>query len=276
VRIWEQAGGDAVLTLTGQSNWVQAVVFSPDGRRLASASDARIGLPDRGTRPAEVKVWEIPGGRVTFTLHPPINRVISLAFSPDGTTLALASGDATVTVWDLATGQTTHTLRADPHDSYDAVAFHPDGKQLLAGGATVDDVYDGTLTVWDLTTGKAIRRLKDSGGPIQRGAFSPDGQRLVAAGSALKVWDASTYQELLTLSAWNWVGFSPDGWLLASTGFGGPVKLLDATPLTETAGHEREAAAGDVANGPRLPLATGVDGHYHALIRGSLAPGTRR
>ena len=76
------------------------MAFSPDGKRLASASTDRT-----------VKVWDAATGQETLTLKGHTDQVTSVAFSPDGQRLASASDDETVKVWDAATGQEILTLK---------------------------------------------------------------------------------------------------------------------------------------------------------------------
>jgi WD40 repeat protein len=85
VRVWDAATGQELLTLKGHTNQVNGVAFSPDGRRLASAS------PDQ-----TVRVWDAATGQELLTLKGHTSHVNGVAFSPDGRRLASAGGwDAT-------------------------------------------------------------------------------------------------------------------------------------------------------------------------------------
>ncbi|MHC5719106.1 MAG: WD40 repeat domain-containing protein, partial [Nostoc sp.] len=86
-------------TLEGHSSWVYSVVFSPDGQRLASASDDKT-----------IKLWDVATGKAVQTLTGHSRGVNSVVFSPDGHRLASASDDKTIKLWDVATGKALQTL----------------------------------------------------------------------------------------------------------------------------------------------------------------------
>ena len=217
VRLWDVDTEEPLAILKGHTDWVRSVAFLPDGHTLAS-----------GSRDGTVLLWDT-SPYINITLQSIVdtdqplailaqegrkNEVWSVAFSPDGRTLASGHTDYTIRLWEVSTGQQTATLEGHT-DWVHSVAFSPDGKTLASGSG------DLTVRLWEVGTGQPLIPLEKSYG-VYSVAFSPDGKTL-ASGSpsgTIQLWDVSTGQQQATLKGHSGfvysVAFSPDGQTLAS------------------------------------------------------------
>ncbi|HEY7311843.1 MAG TPA: serine/threonine-protein kinase [Gemmataceae bacterium] len=218
--------------LSGHRGPIQAVAFSADGRLLASADLHGI-----------VKVWDMPAGRCRHTFEGQGRRVTSLAFSPDGKYLADASGGwqpqpGVVRVWDLDAGRVAYTLTRHK-GPIAAIAFSPDGGLLAVAAnefANENSAYffrRGEVTLWEAKTGKERRTFRGHGEqPATSVAFFPNGRLVVSGGGkAVKVWEAATGEEKLSLPTTEGVKpaiVSPDGDNIAAGTYNAEVWLWDA------------------------------------------------
>ncbi len=199
--------------LSGHSDAVRGVDFSPDGKTLA------VGSYDN-----TIILWDMQTGqRIGEPLTRHTDDIYAVAFSPDGKTLASAGADNMIVLWDLE----THTQIGEPLTGHivsvgppgvGSVAFSPDGKILASGG------YDKTVILWDVQTHRQIGEpLKIHNDAVASVAFSPDGKTL-ASGSidnTIILWDVETHRQtgepLQGHSGRVFsVAFSPDGKTLAS------------------------------------------------------------
>jgi WD40 repeat protein len=176
--------------------------------------------------------------------------VDSVAFSPDGRTLAAGDAGGYLGLWDVATGRRTATL-AEGNNAVYGLAFSPDGRTLAAG----DD--GGDVGLWDVATGRRTAALAEGNG-VGQVAFSPDGHILAAGdyGGYVGLWDVATGRRTAVLAEGNPVGqvaFSSDGHILAAGDWGGYVGLWDVATGRRTA-----ALAGGA---PVYSVAFSPDGH---------------
>ncbi|MGH3854127.1 MAG: pentapeptide repeat-containing protein [Pseudonocardiaceae bacterium] len=171
-----QTGGNVspLYPLTGHTDVVWSVAWSPDGTRLLT-----------GGADASVRVWDAATGEPLHQLGGHTGRVLSVAWSPDGTRLLTGGEDASVRVWDAVTGEPLHQLGGHTGRVL-SVAWSPDGTRLLTGGE------DATVRVWDAATGL------------------PVGFRIVILpGREIAVFDAISDQLVgASAGAWRWLGYN--------------------------------------------------------------------
>src|SRR6266704_6963925 len=120
--------------------------------------------------------------------------VYSVAFSPDGKTVASGGVDKAIRLWEVSSGQCLNTLKGHSYRGV-SVTFSPDGRTIASGS------HDQTVNLWDLNSGEGLNTLQGLTHGVWSVAFSPDG-KAVASGSydgAIKLWDMKTGVCLLTL-----------------------------------------------------------------------------
>ncbi|RKL13866.1 hypothetical protein BFJ70_g15820 [Fusarium oxysporum] len=147
------ADWNAVLqTLEGHTNRVSSVVFSSDGRLIASGSDDKT-----------IKIWNMATGKEEQTLEGHTSGVMSVVFSKDGRLIASGSDDKTIKIWNAATGEEEQTLEGHA-GGVSSLVFSSDGN-LIASGS-----WDRTIKIWNVATGINVSSF-DSGPATEVKAF---------------------------------------------------------------------------------------------------------
>jgi len=255
-----EAGTGRELTKVEHKEEVREVTFSPDGRLLGAIStNGSVSLLDTGKRVVHKKFLSGNSG-------------LGLAFSPDSTKLATASGDYAV-VWDVNTGESlfraSHT--DDPSKArglvwVDDVKFSSDGRYLATAGR------DSTARVWNLETGREVVRL-EHGANVNAVAFSPEDSILGTASwdGTARLWELPSGRELLRSvhpGGAEVIAFRSDGGIVASGGVNGAIRVWDLSRGDETARlhlTDEVRAVGISPDGSTL--ATGVAGGFVRLWR---------
>ena len=277
VRLWDVAAG----TQIAQARWREGLApgsrteacafvrFSRNGRRLASGGIDP--TPRREPHAAGilygVKVWECPDLALKGTLVAEAAAAYAGAFadavfSADDTELLAAGLNGGLWSWRVDTGQRARPLRPTPHGLLTIDASR-DGRWVAAGDT------DGAICLWSTDGDAPPRLLKSHPQRVAHLAFSPGGDRLVAAsGQALTIWDVAEGHPLgrdeavhddaiLALAA------SPASDLLATAGVGGTIRLWDAATgrlRRVLAGHEGFVVSLAFAPDGRSLASGGTDG----------------
>ncbi len=186
-------------------NKVVSLAFSPDNQFLAS-----------GDSTGTITLWQLKKGwfqpltakKIRTFSHVSKQPIKTLAFSPDGTTLATGHGDNNggITLWDIKSGKKLQTFAGHAVSASrvccsgfadrDQVAVSPDGKAIASSG------YNDIIKLWDTQSGSFLRSLesKSHPGSAYKITFSRDGKFLVSVGyNEVVVWDVLTGSKIKSI-----------------------------------------------------------------------------
>ena len=235
IYLWDVASGQQKTVLTGHTDHVLSVAFSPDSSMLAS-----------GSRDKTVRLWDVASGQLKALLIGDIDEwneyVYSVAFSPDGGTLASAGAwSDIIRLWDVASGKEKRILTGHKSGVF-SVVFSPDGNTLVSG------CEDKTVRLWDVASGQQRSVLTAHTGSVLSVAFSPDGNTFASASrdKTVRLWDVVSQKQKAVLPGHtnevDSVAFSPDGGTLASASHSN-IHLWDLTASTTTSAIVRISPA---------------------------------
>lgn len=169
IRIIDVASGETRQTLAGHTDWIQALVFSTDGKHLySSGNDGKILQWEQADRSEPVQIAQLPYA------------IRSLSIASEKGLLAFGGFSDEIIVWDLQANSVQHRLLCDCRDQR-CVRFSPDGTQLLCGGR------DGEVRVWDVASGELKADFHAHRRRVHTAAFSADGTRVTSVGEDRKL-----------------------------------------------------------------------------------------
>ncbi|RIK81129.1 MAG: hypothetical protein DCC68_09290 [Planctomycetota bacterium] len=194
VHLYSGDNGTPLDTLAGHTAPVAAVAFLADGS-LASAAEKAVVRWNVNPEWIHERTIGKPEDSVTL-----VDRVLALAWSPDGKTLATGSGQPSrsgqLKLWNVADGALVREF-ADAHsDTIFALDFSPDGQSLASCAA------DRFMKVWDVAAGKLARGFEGHTGHVLGVTWKSDGRRLASCGAdnAIKIWDFLTGEQVRTIA----------------------------------------------------------------------------
>ncbi len=207
--------GTTLFTFQGHTDAVNSVAWSPDGIRIASASDD-----------LTVQVWDATTGSHVLLYREHRNKVNTVAWSPNGVYLASAGLDATVRVWEAATGKTVAVYTSHQSTVW-SVAWSPDSRRLASASS------DTTAQVWEALSQQGVFTYRQHTNHVWSVAWSPDGRSVASASKdeTVRIWDPTTGADLYVYTKHTYgvakVAWSPGGNRIASGSFDGTVQIWD-------------------------------------------------
>ncbi|MBL8793948.1 MAG: protein kinase [Planctomycetia bacterium] len=251
-----------VRCLQKHKTWINAVAFSPDGRRALSGSGGILGHDGfQDGDDCSLLLWEIDSGRKLARLRSHRTAVNCLAYSRDARKFVSGSRGGGICLWDALFLTPIRQFQRSGSAIW-SLAFSPDGRQVLCGSA------EPGVTEWNVADGRLLRTLEGHTSGVSAVAYAPDGQRIVTGSfdRTVRVWDAESGQPLHCLRGHaqmvSGLAVLADGKQVLSSSLDRTVRLWDLGTGQEVrrfAGHTSRVNAVAFSPEGRFVITAGAD-----------------
>ena len=230
IKVWDPATGKEICTLRGKAYGSGHVrlCYNRDGTRLVSVG------------PDGIRMWDTATGKTVPTFKGCREYVRAVAFRPDGQRIAIVNNDLVVQTVESVTGNVDRTCESRAASVTD-IAYSPDGKLLVTGGAYNGENGENTVQLWDADSGKPIRTLVGHTAFVMSAVFSPDGRFVASTGfdKTVSIWESATGKRLVSFKAHtNGVTdlvYHPGGKRLATASWDKSVRIWDVDRILHAA-----------------------------------------
>ncbi len=240
VTIWNPADGALQRRISNLPQRIHALRWHPDGKQLvvAGGSPGRVG---------EVRFVDYAAGSITRVLPRMSDVVLDVAFSPDGTKLAVAGADAMIRIYDVASSEDKPVQTFSSHSDWIySIAWSPDGKRLASASR------DKTSKLFDMEKGELLLTYSGHGSPVRGVSFNPSGAEVYSVGADQKVhrWKTENGQKVgefaLGGEALRSSGAGTIGWVAGANKLIRLYDLEKGAEIRQLAGHADWTLAADV------------------------------
>jgi len=252
VKLWDVQNGRVIRAFEGGEGGIETVAFDPQGEILVAAGGG-------------LRLWEVQTGKLLRELEGHLGSV-SVAFAPQGATLASGGADNTVKIWDLHSGRLLRTLEGHGETVW-SLAFDPQGKTLASGS------WDNTTKLWDAQSGQLLQTLESSS-PVFSVDFDPKGSILATIdGPSVKLWDIASGKLQRSLEGHavtvECLAFADKGRLLVSKGDDASVRIWSCSDWNQVESFPDDSCAErwtrSLASHPELPFLATIFGDRECI-----------